>query len=200
MFGSLWLLYLWMSEPIRPAAWAIAPCPTSSPSFSPTATRTTVALRASPTPSPSRTATRPLPINVTPASGTPSQIAPIFQIATQQAINYQTPGFNSSTAVAATAQAFLIPSEEVFISTPVVTDYIVTAVQGMNVRESPSTQARVVGAVRYGDRVTVFEHQRGGAYVWGRIILNWMPGWVALVYDPNPSQAGEEIANLKAVP
>lgn len=112
-----------------------------------------------------------------------------------------TPGFNASTAIIQTANAFNTlqpsPTEDRLptTATPMGGWYRVDAVAGMNLRAEPGTGQRTVGFLRYGDEVWVGEHRRVGDFVWGAV----NGGWVAMVYDPDPNRIGEEVIYLRAI-
>lgn len=74
-------------------------------------------------------------------------------------------------------------------------DVVVTAKDGLNMRQGASTTYKKLGAIPYGKQVHITNKTSGGSYIWGLTVYEGIKGWIALNYTKNVSTSTKTTNN-----
>ena len=74
-------------------------------------------------------------------------------------------------------------------------DVVVTAKDGLNMRQGASTTYKKLGAIPYGKQVHITNKTGGGSYIWGLTVYEGIKGWIALNYTKNVSTSTKTTNN-----
>lgn len=74
-------------------------------------------------------------------------------------------------------------------------DVVVTAKDGLNMRQGASTTYKKLGAIPYGKQVHITNKTSGGSYIWGLTVYEGIKGWIALNYTKNVSTSTKTTSN-----
>ena len=65
----------------------------------------------------------------------------------------------------------------------------VTAKDGVNIRNYPTTSGKIIGAIPYGETIKIIKQTGGSGYTWGLTTYNNVKGWIATDFTKKISPA-----------